>query len=281
MHQYLELVQEVLEKGQKVNDRTGVGTLSLFARTLTFDLAEGFPLLTTKKMFWRGVVEELLWFISGSPDVSKLQEKGIKIWDANMESRGAIGPIYGFQWRHFGAKYVDDKTDYSGQGVDQLQGVIDELKRNPASRRLVISAWNPLDIPQMCLPPCHVLTQFYTRASHDGDNAIPKLDLMFYQRSADIGLGLPFNIASYALLNMIVAAVCGLQPGTLTCVLGDAHVYLNHVDGLNEQLGREPRPLPKVTINLPDGATIDDVRAEHIELSGYDPHPAIKLDMAV
>ena len=240
-YEYIRLVKNVINRGRPKSDRTGTGTLSLFGAQSRYSLHDSIiPLLTTKRVFWRGVVEELLWFISGSTDAKKLSAKGVKIWDANgsrafldnlgftEREEGDLGPVYGFQWRHFGAEYVDKDTDYTGQGVDQLQDVIRRIKINPNDRRLIVSAWNSPDLARMALPPCHCLFQFYV---NDGE-----LSCQLYQRSADIGLGVPFNIASYALLTCMVAHVCGLKTGDFVHTIGDAHVYLNHIDALKTQV---------------------------------------------
>merc|ERR1719361_2901407 len=233
---YLTAIREIIEKGVSMEDRTGVGTLSTFGMQMRFDLRKTFPLLTTKRTFWRGVVEELLWFIKGDTNAKHLSEKGVKIWDGNssrefLDGRGLghreegdLGPVYGFQWRHFGAEYGDMHADYTGKGVDQLANVIDLIKNNPNSRRIVMTAWNPKDQPLMALPPCHMFCQFYV--------ANGELSCQMYQRSADMGLGVPFNIASYSLLTRMVAQVCGLKAGDFVHVIGDCHVYMNHVEPL-------------------------------------------------
>lgn len=284
--QYLSLIDRILATGSSRGDRTGTGTRALFGETMKFDLGAAFPLLTTKRVFWRGVAEELLWFISGSTNANLLAEKGIHIWDGNgsrefLDNRGFsdrevgdLGPVYGFQWRHFGAKYTDMHADYTGQGVDQLAEVIETIKMRPTDRRMILSAWNPAALGEMALPPCHMMAQFFV-----ADNA---LSCMMYQRSCDVGLGVPFNIASYALLTRMVAHVTGLAAGTFTHVLGDAHIYNNHVDALREQARRAPRPFPQLDIrDRDDLRTIDDFVIEDFELSGYDPHKAIKMQMAV
>jgi len=284
-HQYLNLVREIIESGKVKDDRTGVGTLSVFGRQLRFNLRDNiFPLLTTKRVFWRGVVEELLWFVRGSTNAKELSDRGVHIWDGNASreyldrygfadrEEGDLGPVYGFQWRHSGADYADMHADYTGEGVDQLKEVIDKIKSSPNDRRLIVCAWNPKDIGKMALPPCHALIQFYV-----SDN---ELSCMMYQRSADMGLGVPFNIASYALLTCMVAHVTGLQPGEFIHNLGDAHVYRNHVTQLKEQLTRTPRPFPTFTIRR-QVSSIDDFCADDFELSGYNPHGKIRMDMAV
>lgn len=283
-YQYLNLVRDVIQNGVARGDRTGTGTLSKFGVQMRFSLRESFPLLTTKRVFWRGVAEELLWFVSGDTSAKTLQDKGIKIWDGNSarsyldsiglteREEGDLGPVYGWQWRHFGAQYVDMHTDYTGQGVDQLAEVVHKIKNNPNDRRIIMSAWNPADLKKMALPPCHMFAQFYV--------ANGELSCQMYQRSADLGLGVPFNIASYALLTCLLAHVCGLKRGDFVHVLGDAHVYSNHVDALQEQLRREPRVFPQLHINERvtsiDGCTFDD-----LTISGYSPHGKIAMDMAV
>ncbi|XP_061661138.1 thymidylate synthase [Syngnathoides biaculeatus] len=281
---YLNLVKFILEHGSKKGDRTGTGVLSVFGAQARYSLRDQFPLLTTKKVFWKGIVEELLWFIKGSTNSKELSEKGVKIWDSNgsrwfldkcgfsEREEGDLGPVYGFQWRHFGADYTDMHADYTGQGVDQLQKVIDTIKSNPDDRRIIMCAWNPKDLPLMALPPCHALCQFYVCEG--------ELSCQLYQRSADMGLGVPFNIASYALLTCMIAHVAGLRPGDFVHTLGDAHVYANHVEPLKAQLRREVRPFPKMEI-LRKVERIDNFRAEDFALVGYDPHPAIKMEMAV
>ena len=249
-----------------------------------FKYSDVLPLLTTKRVFWKGVLEELLWFIKGSTNANELKEKGIKIWDGNSSrefldkqgfydrEEGDLVPIYGFQWRHFGARYIDMHTDYTNQGIDQLSEVINKLKTNPSDRRIIMTAWNPIDIPNMALPPCHCFVQFYV--------ANDELSCMLYQRSGDVGLGVPFNIASYSLLTYMIAHVTGLKLGEFVHTIGDAHVYLNHIDGLEEQLKREPRPFPKLNIKR-KVENIDDFKYDDFELIDYNPHAIIKLDMAV
>ncbi|CAH0484343.1 unnamed protein product [Peronospora farinosa] len=284
--QYLDLIRKILKQGTKRGDRTGTGTLSVFGAQMRFSLRDNvFPLLTTKKVFWRGVAEELLWFISGDTNAHTLQQKNISIWDGNgsreyLDSRGLqsrevgdLGPVYGFQWRHFGAKYTDMHADYRGQGVDQLADVIHKLRTNPSDRRIVLSAWNPADLNEMALPPCHMFCQFYVA---DGE-----LSCQMYQRSADMGLGVPFNIASYALLTRLVAQVVGLKPGEFIHVIGDAHIYLNHVEPLRQQLTRTPRPFPTLHVNPEKTASIDDFTFLDLEVRDYRPHGAIKMAMSV
>ncbi|KAI4298317.1 hypothetical protein L6164_031891 [Bauhinia variegata] len=275
---------DLIFDGTSKDDRTGTGTLSKFGCQMRFNLRKSFPLLTTKKVFWRGVVEELLWFISGSTNAKALQEKGIHIWDGNASreyldsigltdrEEGDLGPVYGFQWRHFGARYIDTHADYSGQGYDQLLDVINKIKNNPDDRRIIISAWNPADLRLMALPPCHMFAQFYV--------ANEELSCQMYQRSADMGLGVPFNIASYALLTCMIAHVCGLIPGDFIHVIGDAHVYRTHVRPLQEQLDNLPRPFPTLKIN-PKKKDIDSFVAADFKLIGYDPYQKIEMKMAV
>lgn len=283
--QYLNLVKKIIDSGNAKGDRTGTGTISLFGAQMRFDLRNGtFPLLTTKKTFWRGIAEELFWFIRGSTDAKELQEKNVHIWDANGSrafldnlgftdrEEGDLGPVYGFQWRHFGAQYVDTKTDYSNQGIDQLMDVIDKIKNRPNDRRIIMCAWNPADLGKMALPPCHCLVQFYV--------ANEELSCQLYQRSADMGLGVPFNIASYALLTHMIAHVTGLKPGDFVHTLGDAHVYSNHVEPLKIQLEREPRQFPKLVIKR-KVENIEDFKFEDFAVEGYEPHPKITMDMAV
>ena len=288
--QYLSLIRKILKEGIERGDRTGTGTKSLFGAQMRFNLRDGtLPLLTTKKTFWRGVAEELLWFISGSTNANLLKEKNVRIWDGNaskefLESRGLghreegdLGPVYGFQWRHFGAEYKDMHTDYTGQGVDQLAQCIDKIKNNPEDRRILMSAWNPSALDEMALPPCHLLCQFYV------DTAKNEVSCHMYQRSADMGLGVPFNIASYALLTHLVAQVTGRKAGDLVHTLGDAHVYLNHIEPLQEQLERTPRAFPKIFIDDdPDTPkTIDDFTYQDLYVVGYHPFEKISMKMAV
>jgi len=283
--QYLDLVQDIIETGNRKGDRTGTGTLSKFGAQMRFSLRDGkFPLLTSKRVFWRGVAEELLWFIRGCTDGRVLKEKGVNIWDGNgtrefLDGRGLknravddLGPIYGFQWRHFGAEYTDRDGDYTGKGVDQLAQVIDTIKNNPEDRRIIMSAWNPCALKEMALPPCHVFAQFYV---FDGE-----LSCQMYQRSCDMGLGVPFNIASYALLTYPIADVTGLRPGDFIHTLGDAHVYTNHVDPLKEQLTRTPRPFPTLKIRR-HHQNIEDYTMDDFAILDYTPLPTIKMQMAV
>lgn len=283
-YQYLNSIRSIIASGDSFDDRTGVGTLATFGHQMRFDLRKSFPLLTTKRVFWRGVVEELLWFVRGDTNANHLTEKGVKIWEGNgsrefLDKRGLphrdvgdLGPVYGFQWRHFGAKYVDMHTDYTGQGVDQLAECIHLIKTNPADRRMVLSAWNPADLTLMALPPCHMFCQFYVSNG--------ELSCLMYQRSCDMGLGVPFNIASYSLLTCMVAKVCGLKPGEFIHTMGNTHVYKNHVEPLRVQLERTPRPFPTLQINR-DVTNIDDFRAGDFELVGYNPLGKIAMEMAV
>jgi len=284
--QYLDMCRDIIENGVSRGDRTGTGTLSKFGTQMKFSLRNGtLPLLTTKRTFWRGVAEELLWFIQGNTNANDLAAKDIHIWDGNgsrefLDSRGLqyeegdLGPVYGFQWRHFGAEYKDMHTDYSGKGIDQLASCIEKIKNNPEDRRIIMSAWNPADLDIMALPPCHMFCQFYV------DTKSNELSCLMYQRSADMGLGVPFNIASYALLTHMIAQVTGRKPGDFVHTIGDAHVYLNHVDALKEQLERTPRPFPKLKIN-PEKRNIDDFVFGDFEVVGYNPYKSIKMKMAV
>jgi thymidylate synthase len=264
MKTYLDLLSHVLDHGVRKADRTGTGTLSVFGYQMRFDLAERFPLLTTKKVHTRSVVHELLWFIQGSTNVRYLKENGVSIWDEWAGPDGELGPVYGYQWRSWPTP--------GGGHVDQLAQVIEQIRRDPDSRRHIVSAWNVADIPRMALAPCHAFFQFYV--------AEGRLSCQMYQRSADIFLGVPFNIASYALLTLMVAQVTGLRPGELVHTLGDAHLYLNHLDQAREQLTRAPRPLPVMRLN-PAVRDLFAFRYEDFTLEGYDPHPAIKAPIAV
>ena len=264
MRQYLDLLQRILETGHPKSDRTGTGTLSLFGEQLRFDLARGFPLLTTKKLHTRSIIHELLWFLRGETNVRSLQAEGVKIWDEWADEAGDLGPIYGHQWRSWPAP--------DGGTIDQISEVIREIVRNPDSRRLIVSAWNPADIPRMALAPCHALFQFYV--------AEGRLSCQLYQRSADVFLGVPFNIASYALLTMMVAQVTDLVPGDFVHTFGDVHLYRNHVEQAQLQLSREPLPLPTMTLD-PSVRSILDFRYEHFRLTGYAPHPHIAAPVAV
>lgn len=264
MKQYLGLMRHVLEHGNKKEDRTGTGTISVFGYQMRFDLAEGFPLLTTKKVHLKSIIHELLWFLQGSTNIKYLKDNGVSIWDEWADANGNLGPVYGYQWRNW------PKPD--GTHIDQITQVVNMIKNNPDSRRLIVSAWNVADVDQMKLPPCHAFFQFYVA---DG-----KLSCQLYQRSADIFLGVPFNIASYALLTMMVAQVCGLKLGDFVHTLGDAHIYLNHLEQTREQLSREPRSLPTMRIN-PEVKDIFAFKFEDFTLENYDPHPPIKAAVAV
>ena len=264
MKQYTDLMRHVLAHGNKKEDRTGTGTLSVFGYQMRFDLNEGFPLLTTKKVHLKSIIHELLWFLQGSTNIAYLKENGVRIWDEWADENGNLGPVYGYQWRNW------PKPD--GMHIDQISQVVNAIKKNPDSRRLIVSAWNVADIDRMKLPPCHAFFQFYVA---DG-----KLSCQLYQRSADIFLGVPFNIASYALLTMMVAQVCDLKLGDFVHTLGDAHIYTNHMEQVREQLTREPRALPQMKIN-PDVKDIFSFKFEDFILENYDPHPAIKGLVAV
>ncbi|MFS8652385.1 MAG: thymidylate synthase [Caldibacillus sp.] len=264
MEQYLQLCEHILKNGVRKKDRTGTGTISVFGYQMRFDLQKGFPLLTTKKMFLKGIIHELLWFLKGDTNIKYLNDHNVHIWDEWADEEGNLGPIYGHQWRSWGTK--DGKT------IDQISRVIEEIKMNPDSRRLIVSAWNVGELDEMALPPCHILFQFYVA---DG-----KLSCHLYQRSADVFLGLPFNIASYSLLTMMVAQVCDLEPGEFIHTTGDTHIYLNHIDQIQLQLTREPRPLPIMKLN-PEVKNIFDFKYEDFKLEGYDPHPPIKGKVSV
>lgn len=283
--QYLNFIKDIIFNGAHKSNRTGVDTLCIFGHQMRYSLRNGrLPLLTTKRVFWKGIVEELLWFIKGSTNEHTLREKGVKIWQDNgtrafLDSRGLtdreegdLGPIYGFQWRHFGAEYTDCHTDYSGKGKDQLMDVIKTIKEDPNSRRIILSAWNPIALDEMALPPCHVLCQFYVVNG--------ELSCQMYQRSCDMGLGVPFNIASYSLLTILIAHICNLKPGDFIHTLGDAHIYSNHIEPLKEQLTRIPRPFPTLRI-LHHHDNIEDYTIDDLQLLGYDPYPSIKMDMVV
>ncbi|KMN82610.1 thymidylate synthase [Chromobacterium sp. LK11] len=264
MRQYLDLMRHVLEHGHDKSDRTGTGTRSVFGHQMRFDLQQGFPLITTKKCHLRSIIHELLWFLSGDTNIRYLKENGVSIWDEWADENGDLGPVYGYQWRSWPAP--------DGRHIDQIANVVAMIKNNPDSRRLIVSAWNPALVDEMALPPCHSLFQFYVA---DG-----KLSCQLYQRSADIFLGVPFNIASYALLTMMMAQVCGLQAGEFVHTLGDAHLYSNHLEQTALQLSREPRVLPTLKIN-PQVKDIFGFKFEDFELEGYDPHPHIKAAVAV
>ncbi len=281
MRQYLDLLRLTLETGETRRDRTGVGTLGIFGAQLRFDLAEGFPLVTTKKVHLRSIIQELLWFISGHTDNGWLNARGVTIWDewATPEqcakfgrSAGDLGPVYGHQWRNFGATPKPDGT-FEKDGVDQLRALVEGLKRNPQGRRHIVTGWNPKEADRVALPPCHTLFQFHVSESG-------RLSCQLYQRSADLFLGVPFNIASYALLTHMIAQACDLKPGHFVHTFGDAHIYLNHLDQVNLQLSREPRALPTLRLN-PAVKDLFAFRYEDVEVVGYDAHPAIKAPVAV
>jgi len=264
MKQYLDLLRDIKESGIRKSDRTGTGTISVFGRQLRFDLEKGFPATTTKKLYMKGVVHELLWFLMGGTNIKYLKDNGISIWDEWADSDGELGPVYGAQWRHWDTP--------SGKTIDQISQVVDSIKKKPDSRRHIVSAWNVAHIDEMKLPPCHCLFQFYV-----ADN---KLSCQMYQRSADVFLGVPFNIASYSLLTIMMAQITGLEPGEFIHTFGDVHIYLNHLDQVDLQLSREPRPLPTIRIN-PGIKSIYDFRYEDFELLNYNPHPAIKAPIAI
>jgi thymidylate synthase len=259
MKQYLDFLQDILHNGTKKEDRTGTGTISVFGRQMRFDLGKGFPLVTTKKLHLKSIIHELLWFLKGDTNIRYLKENGVRIWDEWADEDGNLGPVYGHQWRSWSAP--------NGETIDQISNLIEDINKNPDSRRLIVSAWNPADVPNMALPPCHLLFQFYVA---DG-----KLSCQLYQRSADSFLGVPFNIASYALLTMMVAQVTGLKPGEFIHTIGDAHIYSNHIEQVELQLSREPKPLPQMKLN-PDVKSIFDFKYEDFELLDYEAHPHIK-----
>ncbi len=264
MRQYLDLMERILADGVEKRDRTGTGTLSVFGHQMRFDLAAGFPLLTTKKLHLKSIIYELLWFLAGDTNIKYLNDHGVSIWDEWADERGDLGPVYGRQWRSWPAR--------DGGAIDQIANVIEAIRHNPDSRRLIVTAWNPADVDKMALPPCHCLFQFYV--------ANGRLSCQLYQRSADVFLGVPFNIASYALLTMMVAQVTGRAPGTFIHTFGDAHLYLNHIDQARLQLARAPRRLPQMRIN-PAVTDIFAFRVEDFVLEGYDPYPHIKAKVAV
>jgi thymidylate synthase len=264
MQQYHDLMRHILDKGVEKTDRTGTGTISVFGYTMRFDLSEGFPLVTTKKIHLKSIIHELLWFLKGSTNIQYLKENGVSIWDEWADSQGELGPVYGYQWRSWNSP--------EGKQIDQITDVIKQLQNNPDSRRMIVSAWNVADIGKMKLPPCHLLFQFYV--------AEGRLSCLMYQRSADVFLGVPFNIASYALLTMMIAQVCDLALGEFVHVLGDAHLYLNHLEQAQLQLARELRPLPQMLIN-PQVKDIFEFKYDDFSLVNYHPHPHIKAEVAV
>ena len=264
MRQYLDLMQHVLSHGARKSDRTGTGTLSIFGAQLRFDLDAGFPLLTTKKVHLKSIVHELLWFLKGETSVKYLQDNGVTIWNEWADTQGNLGPVYGYQWRSWPAA--------DGRHIDQISQILEQIRKNPDSRRMIVSAWNVADLDKMALMPCHAFFQFYVAGG--------RLSCQLYQRSADLFLGVPFNIASYALLTMMIAQVCGLKLGDFVHTFGDTHLYLNHLDQAREQLSREPCQLPAMRIN-PEVKNLFDFKYEHFNLEGYDPHPAIKAPIAV
>ena len=262
MKQYLDVLKDIMENGQDANNRTGIYARKVFGRQMRFDLSEGFPLVTTKKTYLRAIIHELIWLLSGNTNIKYLHDNNVTIWDEWANENGDLGPVYGHQWRNF-----------NSQGIDQIKDVIERIKKNPQDRRLIVTAWNPAQIEEMALPPCHCFFQF--DVTPDG-----KLNCMLYQRSCDMFLGVPFNIASYSLLTMMIAQVCGLKAGEFVHTLGNAHIYSNHFDQVNLQLSREPYPLPKMKIN-PEVKNIDDFKFEDFELIDYQCHPTIKGDVAV
>ena len=264
MQPYLDLLRDVLEHGTRKSDRTGTGTRSVFGRQLRFDLAQGFPAVTTKRLYIKGVIHELLWFLMGSTNTRYLKENGVGIWDEWADEAGELGPVYGAQWRSW--------VGHDGEPIDQIARVVEEIRRNPDSRRSIVSAWNVADLDRMKLPPCHCLFQFYVAGG--------RLSCQVYQRSADLFLGVPFNIASYALLTLMMAQVTGLAPGEFVHTFGDAHIYLNHVEAVEMQLSRAPRPLPEMRLD-PSVTSIFDFKYEDFRLVGYDPHPAIPAPVSV
>ncbi|RBW69494.1 thymidylate synthase [Bacillus taeanensis] len=264
MKQYLDLCEHILENGVKKEDRTGTGTISVFGYQMRFNLQKGFPVLTTKKLHLRSIIHELLWFLQGDTNIKYLKDNNVRIWDEWADENGNLGPVYGYQWRSWPTP--------NGESIDQISKLIEQIKTNPDSRRLIVSAWNVADVDNMALPPCHTMFQFYV--------AEGKLSCQLYQRSADVFLGVPFNIASYALLTMMVAQVCDLEPGEFIHTFGDTHIYLNHIEQVKLQLTREPKPLPEMKIN-PKVKNIFDFKFEDFELVGYDAHPHIKGEVSV
>jgi len=279
MQQYLQLLQHILDNGIEKSDRTGTGTISYFGYQMRFDLQKGFPLVTTKKLHLKSIIYELLWFLKGETNIAYLNEHGVTIWDEWADENGELGPVYGKQWRSWSAGPGGEGAD--GKIIDQISDVIKQIKTNPDSRRLIVSAWNVADLPKMALMPCHVLFQFYiTPPPPEGAGGRPKLSCQLYQRSADVFLGVPFNIASYALLTMMIAQVCGLEPGEFIHTFGDAHIYSNHMEQVKLQLSRTPYPPPTMKLN-PSVKNIFDFKFEDFALGNYQCHPAIKAPIAV
>lgn len=288
MKNYQDLLRDIRDTGVDKNDRTGVGTRSVFGRQLRFNLADGFPLLTTKKMHLKSVIYELLWFLRGETNIKYLQDNGVSIWDEWADEKGELGPVYGYQWRKWpnwieipgqpGTHYEREPARMENHSIDQITKAIDQIKKNPDSRRLMVTAWNPADVDKMALPPCHCLFQFYVARSASSGQA--KLSCLLFQRSCDVFLGVPFNIASYALLTMMVAHVCDLGFGDFVHTYGDVHIYKNHMEQVELQLSREPRPLPTMTI-VRKVDSIFDFRYDDFQLIGYDPHPSIRAPIAV
>ncbi|MCM5528923.1 thymidylate synthase [Parasegetibacter sp. NRK P23] len=270
MQQYLQLVQHILDHGAEKSDRTGTGTLSCFGYQMRFDLSEGFPLVTTKKLHLKSIIHELLWFLKGETNIAYLKEHGVSIWDEWANAEGDLGPVYGKQWRSW--------TGADGKTSDQIKDVLHQLKNNPDSRRMIVSAWNVAELPEMALMPCHALFQFYVAPAKNGGK--PKLSCQLYQRSADVFLGVPFNIASYALLTMMMAQVCDMEPGDFVHSFGDVHLYSNHLEQAKLQLSRTPNPLPQMKLN-PEVKDLFSFRFEDFTLENYQPHPAIKAPVAV
>jgi thymidylate synthase len=269
MQQYHDLLRRILQEGAQKHDRTGTGTISCFGHQMRFDLGAGFPLVTTKKLHVKSIIHELLWFLAGDTNVKYLQDNGVRIWDEWADAEGNLGPVYGYQWRSW---HTPD-----GRVIDQIANVVEQIRKNPDSRRLIVTAWNPADVDRMALPPCHTMFQFYTATDPAGQR---KLSCQLYQRSADTFLGVPFNIASYALLTLMVAQVCGLQPGEFVHTFGDVHLYNDHLEQARLQLTREPRPLPVMRLD-PSVKDLFAFRFEHFTLENYDPHPHIKASVSV
>lgn len=273
MKTYLKLLQDILDNGEKREDRTGTGTISLFGYQNRYDLREGFPMVTTKKLHLKSIIHELLWFLKGDTNIKYLKDNGVKIWDEWADENGNLGPVYGYQWRHWGAEWNVTGDFSKSKGIDQISNLIDQIKKNPQGRRHIVSAWNVADVDKMKLPPCHSLFQFYVHQDE-------RLSCQLYQRSADSFLGVPFNIASYALLTLMVAQVCGLKPGHFVHTFGDVHLYSNHLEQAKLQLAREPKKLPVMKLN-PNVKNIFDFKFEDFTLEGYEPHPHIPAPVAV